>query len=228
MKRIVFLLLISFVSLALLVTFLSSHHEGIKQANTHSGMQPPRPMRICLAKTDFSAEMPGVNLSLTTPESLMPLHEPLVLHPTAIGGGWCLGPVSEKANDWYTLIRYIVYATSEDAKANWRKEDARARAYTPGSFHGAIIGDDCGHILDETLGWAELHVVRSNVSVNIKANIRTLRDDKTRNRLVRQVLEMSAKAIVKRIDAAMVVNGKVDLTNLLPIRPRNTEPTQAK
>ena len=87
---------------------------------------------------------------------------------------------------------------------------------------GAKIGDACWHIADPPKGgmvggWFVLHFVRDRVSVQIEARVEP--DAQAMQSLIEKTLETTANIIVRRIDGMVKAKGKVDLTNLPPIRP---------
>jgi hypothetical protein len=138
-----------------------------------------------------------------------------------IKGGPSMGGVNVPGLQWHSFIRYIVYNTPEDARANASGEDHwRAVGGVTGSFSGAHIGDRCEHISSPTGGLFELHFVRANVSVNIRAQVPDAKGADVLQPSIEKALEATAQAIIKRINGVVAAKGKVDMTNLPPVRPR--------
>ncbi len=183
---------------------------------------------ICPIREDFAdygLELPeGISLPSRRPEKLGPLHPNfrLVEVERALGGGDTIGPHSKRPNVWHTVIRYIVYNTPEAARASAFRENYLLFGTAPmprrGSFSGAAIGDLCGRMSFASSSYV-LHFVRDCVSVEIWARVREPYRDEPLQELIQNVLEMTAKVIVTRIDGIVATKGKVDMTNLPPIRP---------
>ncbi len=187
---------------------------------------------ICPIREDFAdygLELPeGIWLPLRRTEKLGPLHPNARLEEVegALGAGRGSGPHMGAVNDpqhpskWYSSIRYIVYNTPEAARASAFRENYLLFGTAPmpgrGSFSGAEIGDLCGWMSFGTSSYV-LHFVRDCVSVEIWARVREPYRDEPLQELIENVLEMTAKVIVKRVDGIVAAKGKVDMTNLPPI-----------
>lgn len=191
---------------------------------------------ICPTREDFPEELPeGIWLPPRRTEKLRPLHHNsrgrLVEVEGALGAGRGSGPrikegvnVPQHPSKWYSSIRYIVYKTPEAARVNAFKETILLMASIPrrGSFSGAEIGDLCGR--KSSPFSHTLHFVRDCISVEIWAHVRdSYHYDEPLQKLIQNVLEITAKVIVKRVDGIVAVKGKVDMTNLPPVRSRTVD-----
>ncbi len=241
-RTIALLVVFCIVTVALAVVWFNEREEesiaarNVEQVQIKGSSRPPSleaNALICPIREDFPEELPeGIWLPPRCPEKLGPLHPDsrgrLVEAEGALGGGRGSGPLMgggvnnpQRLSKWYSSIRYIVYNTPEAARASAFRERyllfgtaARPRR---GSFSGAEIGDLCGRMSSRS-SYA-LHFVRDCVSVEIWASVRDPYRDEPLQELIENVLEMTAKAIVKRIDGIVAAKGKVGMTNLPPIGP---------
>lgn len=185
---------------------------------------------------DLSERLKYVNRAKEPAGSfLLPLPDSIRL-VNVVGGGWYGRPMwwdeaSIPAGGgvpdrfWDAMIRYIMYRLPGDARKNWRDENGmRQLAFSKGSFSGAKIGDECGHIEQPEFGIYEIHVVRSNVSINLSARVMlspkvdSETDITDFRSSVEEALEATARIIVNRIDGVVKAKGTVDMTNLPPVK----------
>jgi hypothetical protein len=233
------LVAVALVSLGLLY-LLRAGAKGASPTTTNSaaargGPSPDGETLITPQREDFPKELrerKHMRLPSKRQERLRPLESRTRL-VRALGGGWRPGPSGTgdtPSAHWMALARYVIYATPADARANAFGEDAeRAAMPGPHSFSGAKIGDLCGHISDASMNMFELHFVRHNVSVTLRASVSgsagtdpelVASARKALQPEIESTLEATARVIITRIDAVVKAKGKVEMNNLPPIAPR--------
>ncbi len=191
---------------------------------------------IVPSREDFAPEMAArVRLPRRKDRNkLLPIPSGVVMD-RALGGGWGSGPswMDESTvptgggvpdRFWSASVRYVVYRSPEDARSYWDREDSNRQVRCGGgSFSGEKIGDWCGHIAHPGFGMYELHVVQSNVSVNLSTRVMVSPKVESETDMtdfrpdVEEALEATAKVIVNRIDGVVKAKGRVDMSNLPPV-----------
>ena len=134
------------------------------------------------------------------------------LSDDALGGGWSCFLFDDKPGGWATDTRYIIYKTPEAALSSWRNENTQQLPFSHGAFSNAPIGDACDNLVAP--GLDELHFIRANVSVDIRAH--NGKSSQQAFAQVQTILETWARVQVERIDRIKAQCGKIDMSNLPP------------